>query len=221
MASSNVEFAKVAIKLVPDAVAKQEAEADFVLTLIQKADPTFLDGLKGDASLLITTQPANDLAARVQLATSLDPNYTPTNFSAWFKAGFTPENDEAAKKIQVVDYIASQAIVQLVQKLVALPEVESAHLLQRYPPPAVRPEDDPQSGKQEYLNPAPRGIDARYAWTMNGGDGKSANVVDLETGWLLTHEDLVGYPYPLILTIRSTEMESSLTLMTRLTLASP
>jgi N-acetylmuramoyl-L-alanine amidase len=62
------------------------------------------------------------------------------------------------------------------------------------PPPAVNAADDPRSSndsqQQGYLNVAPGGIDARYAWTMPGGDGQGVGFVDMEQGWTLNHEDL-------------------------------
>ncbi len=56
--------------------------------------------------------------------------------------------------------------------------------------PAVNANDDPYSGNQCYLNSAPQGIDARYAWSFTGGDGKGQNFIDVERGWTLNHEDL-------------------------------
>lgn len=44
--------------------------------------------------------------------------------------------------------------------------------------------------RQNYLNPAPVGIDAHYAWTLPGGGGAGVQVIDLEWGWRFTHEDL-------------------------------
>lgn len=55
--------------------------------------------------------------------------------------------------------------------------------------PAVNPADDPFSGQQVYLDPSPVGIDARWAWSQPHGSGVSAGFVDLEQGWILTHED--------------------------------
>jgi hypothetical protein len=47
------------------------------------------------------------------------------------------------------------------------------------------------SGLQGYLNPASDGgIDARYAWTIAGGDGNGTTIVDVERAWRMTHEDL-------------------------------
>ncbi|MEN3335322.1 MAG: hypothetical protein V7641_4687 [Blastocatellia bacterium] len=43
---------------------------------------------------------------------------------------------------------------------------------------------------QGYLNPAPLGLDARYAWTLPGGRGENVRVCDIEYSWNLTHSDL-------------------------------
>jgi len=53
---------------------------------------------------------------------------------------------------------------------------------------------------QGYLNPAPTGLDARFAWTRDGGRGDNVKVIDVEYGWVLNHEDFPthfvpsGYP---------------------------
>jgi serine protease len=44
---------------------------------------------------------------------------------------------------------------------------------------------------QGYLNAAPQGIDAFYAWGFAGGRGSGKiSIVDIEQGWRTTHEDL-------------------------------
>ena len=45
--------------------------------------------------------------------------------------------------------------------------------------------------QQGYLNAAPTGIDAVYAWTQAGGRGTGVRVIDCEWGWRFTHEDLI------------------------------
>ncbi len=45
-------------------------------------------------------------------------------------------------------------------------------------------------GSQLYLEQAPGGVDARYAWTWPGGGGAGVNVIDCEWGWRFDHEDL-------------------------------
>ena len=55
--------------------------------------------------------------------------------------------------------------------------------------PAVTPDF---STRQAYLDPAPGGIDARYAWTLAGGGGAGVRICDCEWGWRFTHEDLLS-----------------------------
>lgn len=43
---------------------------------------------------------------------------------------------------------------------------------------------------QPYLDAAPTGIDARYAWTLPGGRGENVRVVDVEGAWKTDHEDM-------------------------------
>lgn len=63
--------------------------------------------------------------------------------------------------------------------------------------------DDPRATNQGYLNAAPGGIDARYAWTLPGGDGSGVKFVDLEQGWTLNHEDLSAAGITLISGVNS------------------
>jgi serine protease len=44
---------------------------------------------------------------------------------------------------------------------------------------------------QGYLEPAPVGMDVRYAWTLAGGRGENVRVIDIEVNWNLAHTDLV------------------------------
>jgi hypothetical protein len=47
------------------------------------------------------------------------------------------------------------------------------------------------SDRQGYLDKASAGgIDARFAWTRDGGRGQGVTLVDVEQAWCLTHEDL-------------------------------
>lgn len=53
--------------------------------------------------------------------------------------------------------------------------------------PAVTPDF---TSRQGYLDAAPGGIDARYAWTLSGGGGDGVRIIDLEWSWRFSHEDL-------------------------------
>ena len=46
---------------------------------------------------------------------------------------------------------------------------------------------------QGYLNPAPNGIDAKFAWTLQGGNGDSVKIIDTENAWNRNHEDLPDF----------------------------
>ncbi|MEH7047228.1 S8 family peptidase [Bacillus thuringiensis] len=77
--------------------------------------------------------------------------------------------------------------------------IETAYLQEEETPPeerlpnlSVNPYDEPRLTRQGYLEPAPLGINAPYAWSIKGGDGKGTTFVDMEYGWLLSHEDLVN-----------------------------
>jgi serine protease len=59
-------------------------------------------------------------------------------------------------------------------------------------PPQVNPLDDPRQVNQGYEDAAPGGINVEFAWTVAGGDGAGIQVVDLERGWTVNHEDLAA-----------------------------
>lgn len=81
---------------------------------------------------------------------------------------------------------------EVLQRLNRLYEVERAYAELAVSEPVVNPADDTYSGSQGYLDAAPTGIDARWAWTQPNGEGGGIGVVDLEQGWFLAHEDLAA-----------------------------
>ena len=86
---------------------------------------------------------------------------------------------------------------RIARALSQLPEIEAAYVGGKpCPPPAVNAADDPRSSNQGYLNAAPGGIDARWAWAHT--DGAGVGFVDLEQGWTLNHEDLAAANITLI-----------------------
>ncbi|WP_222440866.1 S8 family peptidase [Siccirubricoccus deserti] len=59
------------------------------------------------------------------------------------------------------------------------------------PLPEEAPPASPDfTGRQGYLDAAPGGVDARWAWTQPGGRGDNVNIIDVEGAWRFTHEDL-------------------------------
>lgn len=57
-------------------------------------------------------------------------------------------------------------------------------------PQAEAPAAGKYASRQNYLDPAPVGIDASYAGTRNGGLGDGIKVIDCEWGWQFNHHDL-------------------------------
>jgi len=89
----------------------------------------------------------------------------------------------------------------LADELIAIDEVSAAYVKPAGEPPVLNDmtpaaEDAPPAtpdfiSRQIYLDPAPAGIDARYAWTWPGGGGTGVTIIDCEWGWRFDHEDLV------------------------------
>ncbi|EWY35743.1 serine protease [Skermanella stibiiresistens SB22] len=116
--------------------------------------------------------------------------------------------------VEVPGEAPSEALTNLADKLRGMPVVAAAYvkpptylaaeaaLMQPEPPlaesindmtaaPAEAPPASPDfTASQLYLDAAPGGIDARYAWTLPGGRGAGVRVIDIEGAWLFTHEDL-------------------------------
>jgi len=117
------------------------------------------------------------IAELVNRARANDPDYVPPDFSKWCQI-LTPRGVDPD---------------ELVRALHALPEVQTAYVMRPGSPP-VDPGQNPLSGNQGYLDAAPNGIDALYGWALNlpGSDGAGINIIDVEQGWDLNHQDLVA-----------------------------
>jgi subtilase family protein len=91
---------------------------------------------------------------------------------------------------------------RIAEALRAVPSVEAAYV-KPAPSPAINkmvplaappglPHPSPDfAPRQDYLNVAPGGIDAHFAWGYAGGRGAGVTIVDVEGEWQLTHEDLL------------------------------
>jgi serine protease len=82
---------------------------------------------------------------------------------------------------------------RLLSRVQARPEVELAYL-EGGPcrPPEVQATVLFPARVQHYLDPAPVGIDAAYAARFPGGQGQNVQLIDLERGWLFSHDELAG-----------------------------
>ena len=113
----------------------------------------------------------------IKRAVENDPTYSQVDFSVFYYVDAPPGTD----------------LVSLVKVLLGWNSIQEAYIDQSGPDPVVNAADDPRSTSQGYLDPAPDGIDAEYAWGFTGGDGAGQRVIDLEQGWTLNHEDIVTH----------------------------
>lgn len=126
---------------------------------------------------LFTSKEPAEILELMRRGELTDPTYRAPNLLAYFA-------------IQVPHEVDAEAVVKAISQweTVATAYVEPPPV----EPPVVTPADDPRSVNQGYLDPAPDGIDAEYAWGFAGGDGAGQALVDLEWGWTLNHEDLAA-----------------------------
>lgn len=89
--------------------------------------------------------------------------------------------------------------VDVVRDLLRIEGVEAYGEPGPVDPPQGTPVPNPRASQQGYLAKATEGgIDAKYAWTVPGGDGAGQAFVDLERGWMRDHEDLTPLVIPLL-----------------------
>jgi hypothetical protein len=126
---------------------------------------------------------ADRFAALAARAAEADPSQQPAPLDMYYVAEVPPGVDAA----------------ELAKTLSNAPGVELAYVEGRpAPPPFIDPTDDDLQPMQGYLDPAPDGIDAEFAWPradgsgFPGGDGAGVRFIDLEQGWTLNHEDLAA-----------------------------
>jgi hypothetical protein len=86
------------------------------------------------------------------------------------------------------DELAKTELVEaaFIKPAVELPRINDMAAAPDEPPPATAD----FSTRQIYLNAAPAGVDARWAWTQAGGRGRDIRIIDIEGDWRFTHEDL-------------------------------
>jgi len=94
--------------------------------------------------------------------------------------------DALAAKMLDLDLVEGAYVKPEVQPPVFIEEFMAPRVAEE--PPAATPDF---SAQQLYLDPAPGGIDARYAWTQPGGKGLGVRIIDIEGAWRFGHEDLL------------------------------
>lgn len=81
---------------------------------------------------------------------------------------------------------------EILKRLNGLYEIEYAYRELAVTDPLVNAADDTYASDQDYLDAAPTGVDARWAWNQPDSEGAGVGIMDLEQGWFPSHEDLVA-----------------------------
>ena len=105
--------------------------------------------------------------------------------------------DELAQRLASLPMVAGAYVTPEPQPATGLAEAPAApfaeaELINDMAPAEAEapPATQDFTARQGYLDPAPTGIDARYAWTRPGGSGANVQIIDCEGAWRFTHEDL-------------------------------
>jgi len=110
----------------------------------------------------------------------------PSDLTAFYKVDAAPERLEALQA-KLLDH-------DVVEGAYIKPGAEPAARLNDMVPAAQEapPASPDFSSRQGYLDAAPGGVEARWAWTQAGGRGAGIRIIDIEGAWRFTHEDLTG-----------------------------
>ncbi len=131
---------------------------------------------------MITSIGEDKLSSLMKRAAEIDHAYHPVNFKNYYfincPANINPDD--------------------LLKELKKWRSIEKVYVDYPVPDPFVNDSDDPRAVDQDYLDAAPGGIDARYAWGFAGGDGAGVAVIDMERGWTFNHEDLAAHGITLL-----------------------
>lgn len=172
---------RVVVKFKPDPQAAPTAD---VSLMIKAADGEWnglskqFPGIK--LGRYFSTLDESSLETLTQRTATTNQQATPPSFNLYYA-------------IECPDGVEPEALSKSVS---AWPNVEIAYVEGGPVPPPLNPSDDPRNTNQGYLDAAPSGIDARWAW--DASDGSGIGFVDLERGWTLNHEDLAAANISLI-----------------------
>jgi hypothetical protein len=119
-------------------------------------------------------------------STDQEKGLPPIDLSLYYRVEASNDRfDELAEKFRQLDFVEAVYVKPPSEPAVyslnnAIPKIDE--------PPNHTPDFTLRQG---YLDPAPGGIDARFAWTQPGGTGNNVGIVDIEGEWRFTHEDLI------------------------------
>lgn len=132
-------------------------------------------------SKLFTSTGSEQITRLINKAKEKDPRFNPSNLLSYY-AVHCPAELEMDKLLQML----------LSQESVELAYIQNG----QYDSPSAYSADslDLNHG---YLGAAPEGINAKYAWRFEGGNGEGeVKFIDVEQGWILNHEAITVHTLP-------------------------
>jgi hypothetical protein len=130
---------------------------------------------------LFTSLPANTIRKLAANAMASDTTYKAPDFCTWYVIVCPVSNNAEA----------------LLQTVLQCEHIVYAYLQNNIQQPPAHVQGIATNDDQGYLDAAPRGINARYAWSFAGGDGDSRiKFIDIEQGWGLQHRAIRATTLP-------------------------
>ena len=124
---------------------------------------------------LFNTVSPSQVRRLMKKASQLNALYQPPDFFSYFSIDWTRE-------------INPEDVLRIFKKCKNL-ELAYLQYGSIFPPSVGKAESS--NFYQTHLNPAPHGINAKYAWTIEGGDGAGkVAFIDVEQGWISNHESI-------------------------------
>lgn len=170
--------------------------------LIVMTTPGVNAQLAGESPMTAAGSPMQSVLSKFNAVLSPVFQTNSEPFGAAKEAASVPNDDFSLNDFQFIS-APENTLKKLSADLMKLKEVHAAYLKPQGEAPVASPINDmlPSAAaapsttpnyvsRQGYLDPAPAGIDARYAWQFPGGRGEGIRIIDCEWGWRFTHEDL-------------------------------
>ena len=120
------------------------------------------------------------------VATALDAAGVPDLTTFYRLVANDDQLDDLAENLRNLELVDGAYVKPAPQPPVFIEEDIAPPNQQEVPP--VTPD---YISSQLYLEAAPGGIDARFAWTIPGGKGQGVGIIDIEGAWRFSHEDLI------------------------------
>ena len=176
-------------------IAKREAQLRVTregITSVQGADVNSLANiLASESAVMRPLFGINEEQIQARIASvAVETNADVPDLSLYYRVEAPDERlEELAARLREQGVVEAAYVKPAAELPIALDQV--SEMFHNMVPlaeeaPSVSPDF---TVRQAYLDAAPGGIDARYAWTQSGS-GAGVGIIDIERAWRFTHEDL-------------------------------